>query len=208
LVTGPARSGCSSTLACLASLAESDERRIIAFEARPGSPLPADTRVPLDADGARSAWEQIVTAQNADVVVLSDVLLGETVCGALSNTGSGRLLLVSTDWTDTFSLLEYLMSRPHLRPALASRLRVVVQQRLTHLIPPAGAKGPASARPRALFEVLHVSEPMRRLMLNGDPAAELRAMAEADGWRPLAGAVRLLQDAGEIGSSEAARLLT
>jgi hypothetical protein len=49
---------------------------------------------------------------------------------------------------------------------------------------------------------------MRRLMLNGDPAAELRAMAEADGWRPLAGAVRLLQDAGEIGSSEAARLLT
>jgi hypothetical protein len=33
-------------------------------------------------------------------------------------------------------------------------------------------------------------------------------MATADGWRPLADAVRALQSAGDIGTREAARLLT
>ena len=206
LISGPMRSGCSTTLGCLAALVESSEGRAIAFETRLCPPLPVDTRVSLAPGGLRLAWEEIVTAQNADVVVLSD-MLGETVSETLLNAGSGRLLLVASDWTDTFSLLEYLMSRPHLRPALAARLRFVVQQRMAHLEPRAGAAGETPRR-RVLFEVLHITEPMRQLLRNGDPGRELRAIAEADGWRPLADAVQALQSAGEIGPREAARLLT
>lgn len=207
LITGPVRSGCSTTLGCLAALVESGDRRTIAFETRPGPPIPADTRVALGSGSQRPAWEEIVTAQNADVVLLSDVLLGESVSEALSNAGSGRLLLVSSDWTDTLSLLDYLMSRPHLRPALASRLMFVVQQRIAHLERPAGAEQQATGR-RALFEVLHVTEPMRALLRGGDPRHELPAMAAADGWRPLSDQVRALRGAGEIGPREAARLLS
>jgi MshEN domain/Type II/IV secretion system protein len=206
IVTGPVRTGCSTTLGCLASVIETDDRRAIAFETRPGPPMPTDTRVPLTAAEARASWAEIVTAQNADIAVLSDVLIGESVSEALTSAGSGRLVLASTDWTDTLSLIEYLMARPNLRPALASRLRFVVQQRLAHL-EAAGEKAPGVPRRRAIFEVFHVSEPMRRLLRNGDPSRELRAMAEADGWRPLATRVKAMLEAGEIGAREAARLV-
>ena len=66
----------------------------------------------------------------------------------------------------------------------------------------------AAPRCRALFEVLHVSEPMRRLLRAGDPARELRAIAEADAWRPLADSVRAMRAAAEISPREAARLLS
>jgi Tfp pilus assembly pilus retraction ATPase PilT len=217
IVSGPARAGCSTTLSCLAAMIESGDRRAIAFETQPGPPLPADTRVPLATERARATWAGIVTAQNADVVVLSDVLIGESVSEALSSAGWGRLVLASTDWTDTFSLLDHLMARPNLRQALASRLRFVVQQRMAYLdpaatatpgaMPSAAGTAPELARRRPVFEVLHISEPMRRLLRNGDPTRELRAMAETDGWKPLAVRVRAMADAGEIAAREAARLL-
>lgn len=211
LVTGPVRSGCSTTLSCLAALAENSERRSIAFETRPGPPLPADTRVPLPAARAREAWQEIVTAQNADVVILSDVLPGEAIGEALATAGAGRLVLASTDWTDTFSLIEFLMSQPRLRSALAARLKFVVQQRLARVPANGGGSLPANGggsppATRIVFEILHVTEPMRRLLEVGDPGRALRTTAEADGWRPLAARVRALEDAGVIGAHEAARL--
>lgn len=209
LVTGPVRAGCSTTLACLLAAAPSAGRRALVFESRPGPRMLAGIRMTLPAEQARASWADIAQAQNADIVVLGDVLQGEAIEEALCSAGSGRLVLASTDWVDTFAMVDFLLTRPHLRSALASRLHLVVQQRLVDDAP-AGTPADGSASParRALFEVLHVTEPMRRVLHEGDVARQLPALAAADGLRPLVEQVRELERGGTIGAREAARLLS
>lgn len=208
VVTGPVRAGCSTTLACLLSAVPREGRRVLVFESRPGPRMPAGMRLTLPSERARATWPDIAQAQNADVVVLSDVLQGEAIEEALCSAGSGRLVIASTDWIDTFSLIDFLLARTHLRPALASRLHMVVQQRLLYEAPAAGASPDASrAGRRALFEVLHITEGMRHLLREGDPARHLAAMAATDGFRPLADQIRQLESSGTVEAREAARLL-
>jgi type II secretory ATPase GspE/PulE/Tfp pilus assembly ATPase PilB-like protein len=59
-----------------------------------------------------------------------------------------------------------------------------------------------------LFEVLHVTEGMRRVLHEGDTARQLPALAAADGLRPLVEQVGELERDGTIGAREAARLLS
>jgi type II secretory ATPase GspE/PulE/Tfp pilus assembly ATPase PilB-like protein len=59
-----------------------------------------------------------------------------------------------------------------------------------------------------LFEVLHVTDAMRRVLHEGDAARQLPALAAADGLRPLVEQVRELERGGTIGAREAARLLS
>jgi MSHA biogenesis protein MshE len=208
LVTGPVRAGCSTTLASLLAAVPLEGRRVLVFESRPGPRMPAGIRLAIPSERARASWQDIAQAQNADVVVLSDVLQGEAVEDALCSAGSGRLVIASTDWVDTFSLIDFLMARPHLRPALASRLHVVVQQRLLQETPAQDStSGPSSAGRRALFEVLHITDGMRSLLRDGDPARQLPALAQADGFLPLADQIRQLAGSGTIEGREAARLL-
>ena len=205
LVGGPMRSGSSTTLSSLLGAIALEGRRVLTFEPRQGPVWPSGTHLVLPLERAREQWEAISLGQNADIVVLSHVLLGEHLQGALSSAGAGRLLLASTDWTDTFSMLEFLMSRPHLRTPLATRLRMVIQQRLV----PSGEPGDGTAGAagsRALFEVLHVTEPMRPLLRDGDPGGRLRALAAEDGFEPLDGQVRRLVGSGRLSARDALRL--
>jgi type II secretory ATPase GspE/PulE/Tfp pilus assembly ATPase PilB-like protein len=209
LVTGPVRAGCSTTLACLLAAAPLAERRVLAFESRPGPRMPAGIRLALPSERARASWQDIAIAQNADIVVLSDVLQGEAIEDVLCSAGSGRLVIASTDWIDTFSLIEFLLVRRHLRPALASRLHLVVQQRLLQETPAGGSTaGTSSAGRRALFEVLHITEGMRQVLREGDPKRQLPVLAATDGFRPLADQIRQLTASASINAREAARLLT
>ena len=207
LVTGPVRAGCSTTLASLLAAVPLAQRRVLVFESWPGPRMPAGIRLALPADRARATWQNIAQAQNADIVVLSDVLQGEAIEEALCSAGSGRLVIASTDWIDTFSLIDFLLARPHLRPALSSRLQVVVQQRLLYETPPPSSTGPSNAGRRALFEVLSITDPIRRLLREGDPTRHLAALAATDGFRPLAEQVRELVVSGTIDAREATRVL-
>ena len=153
---------------------------------------------------ARERWAEIAVAQNADVVVLDGVLTGESVSGVLSSPASGRMLLASTDWCDSFALLDYLITCPAGAATIADRLHAVIEQRM---LQPDGERTPMTSTPRPLFEVLFVSDPMRERLRSGARVSDLYALARADGHRRLADRVRSLAEDGRVSAVAAARLL-
>ena len=208
VVAGPPRSGGSTTLACLFAEAEVAGRRCLSFAPRPHRNA-TDTRAPGPPADAGVTWAEAAVAQCADIVTLDGVLDGDAVGAALSSRAAGRLVLLRTDWTDSFALIERLAARPGDRAALAARLRFVIQQRLLRRDGPDAPPHPAGPRPDrcAAFEVLIVSESLREAIRAGAAAPELRARAEQEGLRPLAARVQALVDAGWVSAAEAARVL-
>ncbi len=208
LISGPERSGCSTTLASMLSALKLDARRSIAFERATGTPLPSPTRLALLPAVARQTWSEIVVGQNADVVALDDVFTGQDAAGALASAASGRFVLATTDWSDSFALIDFLASRPGGAQILADRLRLVVQQRMARFVPPGGSAdlGPTPTRP--VFEVLLVSDSLRSALRDGAPVARLRALAAADGFRDLGEQLHALVGLGKLSLAEAARILS
>ena len=194
IVTGPPRSGGSTTLSCLAREAATPERRLLVGGA-----------AELGAHGSPGAWLDAAALQSADVVVL-DPLDCEALTRALGSASSGRLLLVRTDGTETFSLLEQLGRQPGERAALADRLRFVVQQRL--LWTPQGSE---HARPRwegrrALFEVLLPGEALRGAIRRAGSAEEMRVAAAQEGFQTMAQRFQTLVELGQADASDASRI--
>ena len=212
LVAGPPRSGGSTTLAALLAAAPEIRRRVLAFGAGETPYGPLATHVDLAPAAARERWEEIAVALGPDAVVLDGVLAGDRVRGALADAAAGRLLLVRTDWSDSFDLLAELAAPPRQRAPLARRLLGVVQQRVVRVAP--GAGGAAAAAPglfpgrAGLFELVFAGEKLRRALLAGSDAEHLRAAAAAEGFRPLAETVKAAVAAGRLDPGEAARALS
>jgi len=123
IVHGPPRAGGSLVLASLAALAARPNRRMIAIEPNGSTPYPDQvTRVTYGSrEDALHSWSDIVTGQGADVVMLDDVLLGDSIAETLCGASVGRLLFVRTDWLDGKSLLSYLAQTRHGRAVFADR---------------------------------------------------------------------------------------
>jgi len=204
LVSGPSGAGCSTTLASMLGAVPLETRRSVAFERAIGTPLPSPTRLTLPAPEARERWSEIVVAQGVDVVALDDVFTGPHVVGCLAPDASGRLLIATTDWSDSFALIEFLSSRPGGAQVLAGRLRLVIQQRMVSF---EGANGEhAHAQRRPVFEVLTVSDAMRAALRSGAPVSRLRELAAADDHRSLADRLGALVASGAITAAEASRV--
>lgn len=203
IVSGPMGSGCTTTLGCLLREALRDDRGAMVFGEAAGAAPAGHVVFALPGPRARDEWPAIVTAHDPDVVVLDDVVSGEDVAALTAGAGMGRLVLARADWGDTFALLEHLARRPHARSATASRLHLVLQQRL--LRPSAADPGPG---PRARFETLVVSEPLRSAIRSGASAAALRDLARAEGHRDLATLLRDEVVAGSLDPADAARALS
>jgi len=208
IVTGPPRVGGSTTLACLLAETEMPGRRCLAFGVA-ASRASAEAIVPVSIADAARIWAEVAVAQCADVVALDGVLPGTAVSAALSAEAAGRLVLLRTDWTDTFALLEQLATRAQDRAALAERLCFVIQQRLLRV---EGEARPANdlalRRDRvAMFEVLAANASLKAGLRAGEPASRLRARAEEDGMRPLTARLNALVASGRVTETEAARRL-
>ncbi len=123
IVHGPPRAGGSLVLASLAELAKRPERRMIAIEPWGSTLYPEQvTRVVYGKrEDALSSWGEIVVGQGADVVILDDFLLGESIADALSSAAVGRLVFVRTDWLDGKSLLQFLAKTHNGRAVFADR---------------------------------------------------------------------------------------
>ena len=210
LVTGPRRCGGSTTLAALAGLCDSERRRVLFVETRPGVPVTGTTRIVAPADEARAHWRDLAVGQAADVLALDDVLEGDSVRELLSPAASGRLLLVRTDWQDTFPLLEHLLGEREGRSILPLRLHAIVQQRLVHRDPRARAaeRNLFPAGIQAAFEIFFLSDPMRQAIKDGAALERLRELAVSDGYRSLADELRRRVSEGTITRVEAARALS
>jgi hypothetical protein len=123
IVHGPPRAGGSLVLASLAALAATPARRMLAIEPIGSTPYPAQvTRVTYGKrEDVIPSWSDIVTGQGADVVMLDEVLLGDSIQDVLCGASVGRLLFVRTDWLDGKSLLRYLARTRHGRAVFADR---------------------------------------------------------------------------------------
>jgi type II secretory ATPase GspE/PulE/Tfp pilus assembly ATPase PilB-like protein len=210
LVTGPRRCGGSTTLAALAGACDSERRRILFVETRPGQPVTGTTRIVAPAEQVRAHWRDLAVGQAADVLALDDVLEGDTVRELLSPASSGRLLLVRTDWQDTFPLLERLMSEREGRTVLPLRLHAIVQQRLVRRDPRtrAGERTQFPTGVQAAFEILFLGDAMRQAIKDGAGLDRLRELAISDGYRPLADELRRRVSEGTVSRIEAARALS
>ena len=135
------------------------------------------------------------------------MLTGGAVGGLLASAGSGRLVLATTDWADSFALVEFLIDRPGGRSILSRRLRVVLQQRRPRTSAAAIGRGRRRAEAGVVFETLFVTDAFREALGRGAPIGELRAMAQADGFTPLATRVQRLVTDHHLSAAEAARLL-
>lgn len=207
LVSGPARSGGSTTLECLMG-ALAATRRSLLIESAPGPRLDVAPRVVLDEARALAQWGEIAVGQNADVVGLGDVLRGEHISETLSSAASGRLLIAVTNWLDSFALIEHLSNGAHARTLLARRLHLVIQQRRVRVRATGKGKTATPIRTVTLFETLFVTEPMRAAIAAGDGRDRIRRIAEADGFRALEDLVAELRAAGRLDDAEAARALS
>ena len=206
IVSGPPASMCSRTTYALFGAIPGDDRMTIAIERPTGQRFDAMVRIALDPDRALHVWEQLIVGQNADIVVLDDVLTGEDVSGVLSPAVNGRMLLASTDWTDSFDLLDELLTRRHGRNVLAARLRAIIQPRIVRV---GGVRDDGTpAGPDVVYEVLILDPAMRDALRAGANGSELRNMAIASGFQTLeARAARRLED-GTLTADQAARLLS
>jgi type IV pilus assembly protein PilB len=198
LVSGPAGAGCSTTLASLLAAVPMEGRRSIAFQCGNGVPLPSPTQLSLPPGQVRERWSEIVVGQAIDVVAVDHAFGAEHVAGVLATGASGRLLLATTDWSDSFALLNFLASRPGGADILGGRLRLVIQQRMACFEP--------GGRLQPVFEVLCVSDTLRDALRSGAPVARLRELAQADHHRSLADHVDALVQAGRLSPAEATRI--
>jgi len=123
IVHGPPRSGGSMVLASLAALATHAPRRVLAIEPSLVTPYPEQvTRLTFGKrEDAQATWADLVVGQGADVAILDDFLLGDSIQEALCGASVGRLLFVRTDWLDGKALLRYLAGTRHGRAVFADR---------------------------------------------------------------------------------------
>lgn len=217
LVSGPKGSGCGTTLGALLSEVATEERRWAVFTRHPGRPA-VPKGVDVVSGPTLGHWRRIALAHALDGVVLDGGLDGRRVRAVTDPVTHGRWVFGRTNWEDTFALLECLGRTPGGRTALSRRLRAVIQQRLV-ATPLANATHPgqdgasdesapaAIAEPLRIpvFEVLHPSDALRRAVLAGARASELRAIADADGLRSLSETLRAGVQRGRLDARDAAR---
>lgn len=203
IVTGPPRAGGSTTLACLLAEACIADRRVLAF-GMDADRAPSEMNVRGSVEDAARIWAEVAVAQCADVVVLDGVITGDSMNAVLSAEAAGRLLLVRTNWIDTFALLEQLAARAQDRVVIAERLRFVIQQRLAR-VDGASAGWESSGLQhdrRAILEVLVPDESLREGLRSGEPAARLRVCAESAGFRSLSSRLQGLVGSGIVSADE------
>ncbi len=196
LVCGPRGSGCSFALAALHDAAGPAHARTIAFEPAAIVPLPGAARIHVPVDAARAGWQEIVTGQAADIVILDGLVDGPAVSAVLSPAGSRRLMLVRSDWMDSFALLEHLMAQPQGRVILVSRLLAVVQMRRV-------AEGQAP-----LVEALFLGPSLREAITTGAARNRMLEVAHATGFRSLAERARARVAKGTLTERDALRALS
>lgn len=217
LVSGPKGSGCGTTLGALLAEIPTAESRWAVFTRDPRRPF-VPPGVDVVSGPPLAQWRRIAMAHSLDGVVVDGGLEGRRVRAVIDGATHGRWVLGRTDWEDSFALLEWLMRAPGGRSAIARRLRAVIQQRMV-ATPRANASSPADDGPEAaastagraeplqlpVFEVLHVTDVLRRAVLGGASGAELRAIAEGDGFRPLSELLRAGVQRGRLDPRDAAR---
>ncbi len=127
----------------------------------------------------------------------------------LSSSAAHRFLLASTDWTETFALLERLLVMPQGRAQLARRPMAILQQRrvVRESAPNEDGERPSPPASEALFETLVMSDAMRAAVRAGADVRKLMIMSSQDGFLSLAEQVRQRQQAKLLTAAEAAGLL-
>ncbi len=217
LVSGPMGSGCGTTLTALLAEFPTEDGHWVVFTRPDRRPL-VPRAVELVSGASLARWRRAAMVHALDGVALDGGLEGHRVRAVIDSATQGRWVLGRTDWEDSFALLEWLMQAPGGRVAVARRLRAVIQQRLVatphaNAAAPSGdgkdraysLDGPANPFHSPVFEVLHMTDALRQGVLAGASATELRAIADADGFRSLSEHLRSGVRRGRLDPRDAER---
>ena len=187
IVNGHPGAGASTTLSCLMAAAADTQRRVLVLtstSSRRGlEPPPEALVVTVPHRIGTSYWEEIVTGQDPEVVVLDDLTNGDRIALALSPALAGRVVMATTDWEDPFALLEFLAASPWTRATACNRLRIVLGQRRLRSGQAMSRDAEPAVAERYLLDTLVVSPAFRAALRKGAMAAELQAVATQDGYR-------------------------
>jgi twitching motility protein PilT len=142
LVTGPAGSGKTTTVAAMIDHINSSRRCSIVTIEDPIEVLHQDKlslinqrEVGSDTEGYRSALKRIMR-QDPDVIFIDEIVDAETIWSALAAAGTGHLVLTTLRTSDATETIQQIVDffPPHqhkqIRFSLASCLRGIVSQRL------------------------------------------------------------------------------
>jgi general secretion pathway protein E/type IV pilus assembly protein PilB len=215
LVTGPTGSGKTTTL--YASLQEINDstRKIITIEDPVEYQIKGLNQIPVSdktgltfARGLRS-----ILRHDPDVVLVGEIRDRETAEIAVQASLTGHLVFSTLHTNDSPSAITRLVDmgvEPYL---VASSVEAILAQRLIRRIcPKCGIAQPDGKRKlgkgceacretgyhgrQAIFEMLEMTDPIRRMVLDSASSGEIREEARKRGWRSLSEDGHRLVDAG------------
>ncbi|MHB2015790.1 MAG: type IV pilus twitching motility protein PilT [Candidatus Xenobia bacterium] len=209
LVTGPAGSGKSTTLAALVDFINRQKRMHIItiedpieFVHKDNMSLVTQREVGTDAIDFKSALHQAVK-QDPNVILISDLPDPETIMQAAVAAETGHLVLATVHTSTTVQAIDRLCDvftgdqQRQFRMLLANTLRGVISQRLLNR---ADQEGRVVAA-----EVLIVNQPIQQLILDGNTAEVYPHVVAgtAEGMQTFTSALNRLYEAGLITKEEA-----
>lgn len=223
LVTGPTGSGKTTTLYATLSKLNAGERNIMTIEdpieyelSSVGIPI-SQSQVNLKKGVNFANGLRHILRQDPDVIMVGEIRDAETARIAIQASLTGHLVFTTLHTNDAISAVSRLIDlgiEPYL---VAASLSAVLAQRLVRTRCPACAGPGAASCPvcagsgykgrTGVFELLMISDEVRRLVSAGASLAEIRTAANAAGMRTFAAEGQALIDGGRTTKAEVERVL-
>lgn len=214
LVTGPTGSGKSTTLYAALRELNSDERNLVTAEDPVERRIPGVNQVQVNPEIGWTFAEALraFLRQDPDVLMVGEIRDRETAEIAVRAALTGHLVLSTLHTNDAASTVARLIDMGIAPFLVAASLRLIVAQRLVRRRCQAcdgrgcEACGQLGLRGRtAIFEIMPITESLRREIGRGCDVDEIRRVAAAEGTRTLAEAARECVASGTTTELEARR---
>ncbi len=214
LVTGPTGSGKSTTLYAALRELNSDERNLVTAEDPVERRIPGVNQVQVNTEIGWTFAEALraFLRQDPDVLMVGEIRDRETAEIAVRAALTGHLVLSTLHTNDAASTVARLIDMGIAPFLVAASLRLIVAQRLVRRrcqdCSGRGCEtcGQLGLRGRtAIFEIMPITESLRREIGRGCDVDEIRRVAAAEGTRTLADAARECVASGTTTELEARR---
>ena len=196
IVAGPTGSGKTSTLYSMLNLIVPTGRMIVSLEDPVEYPLSGVRQIQLKQENGYGFKEALrgILRQDPDVIMLGEMRDKETASIAINIALTGHLVMTSLHAEDALHVIPRLIDMgidPYL---LSATLRLVIAQRLVRKIDVSAGilndKGKDSNREgtiqykgrEGVFEVLHVTDKLKKSFFKKPTVAELKTLAKKEGF--------------------------
>lgn len=184
IVCGPTGSGKTSTLYSLLRHLSSTERSVVSLEDPVEYPMPSVRQIQLKPSAGFSFHQALrgVLRQDPDIIMVGEMRDKETASVAVQVALTGHLMITSIHAEDAAHILPRLIDMgidPYL---LAATVKVMIGQRLVRKTE-AGGEGYVGRT--GIFEVMTITDSLRKLILERSSAETILDAAIKDGYETM-----------------------